>query len=84
MNSASQTFPQAFAVWFKDLTRWDPASFHGVKWHWPADLMTPIGEVLKTRKEKVDRKRFKFSELQPITIHFDGTIDRREVSSGRD
>lgn len=45
--------------------------------------MTPIGSVLKPRKEKVDRKKFAFADLQPITIHFDGSIDRREVDKGR-
>lgn len=84
MNGTAQSFPKAFAVWFKELERWDPASFQGIKWHWPADVLTPIGDVLKLRKEKVDRRRYQFSELQPITIHFDGSIDRREVSGGRD
>jgi type I restriction enzyme S subunit len=84
VNGATQAYPKAFAVWFADLDRWDTSSFHGIKWHWSESVMTPIGEVLKPRKEKVDRKRFKFSELQPLTIHFDGSVDRREVRSGRD
>ena len=46
--------------------------------------MAPIGSVLKTRKEKADRTKFTFSELQPITIHFDGSIDRHEVNGDRE
>jgi type I restriction enzyme S subunit len=45
--------------------------------------MAPIGSVLRVRKEKVDRKKFKFDQLQPITIHFDGSIERRKMASGR-
>ncbi|HHT9145286.1 MAG: restriction endonuclease subunit S [Candidatus Brocadiaceae bacterium] len=81
---SSQNFPKAFAVWFKDLRRWDPASFHEIAWHWPKDVMQPIGRILSTRKEKVDRTRFTFSDLQPITIHFDGSIDRRNVDATRE
>jgi type I restriction enzyme S subunit len=44
----------------------------------------PISSVLRVRKEKVNRSRFKFSELQPITIHFDGSIDRRNMDGQRD
>lgn len=79
MTEALQEFPKVFAVLFKDLERWDPASFHGILWHWPKEVMYPVGRVLKSRKEKVDRSRFAFSDLQPITIHFDGSIDRRKV-----
>jgi type I restriction enzyme S subunit len=41
--------------------------------------MRPLGSALRVRKEKVDRTNVKFSDLQPITIHFDGSIDRRKV-----
>lgn len=77
-------FPRAFVVRFKDLDRWDPPSFHRIFWHWPADVMRPLGSVLKVRKEKVNRKALKFSDLQPITIHFDGTIDKRKVDGNRE
>ena len=84
MTTASGTFPKAFAVKFNDLNRWDPISFERITWHWPKELMVPIGAVLKARKEKVDRSLFAFSELQPITIHFDGSIDRRNVDGSRE
>lgn len=78
----TRTLPKAFAVRFTDLERWDPASFHQVDWHWPKKEMTPIGSLLEVRKEEVDRSQYAFSELQPITIHFDGSIDRRKVAPG--
>jgi len=76
--------PRAFAVWFHQLKRWDPGSFHGISWHWPQEVMRPIGSVLRLRKEKVDRRTFKFADLQPITIHFDGSLDRRKMSATRE
>lgn len=78
-----EIMPKAFVVRFQDLVRWDPSSFHGIIWHWPDQIMVPIGSVLKPRKEKVDRSNFTFSELQPVTIHFDGTIDKRNISGDR-
>jgi type I restriction enzyme S subunit len=43
-----------------------------------------LGNALKVRKEKVDRTKVKFSDLQPITIHFDGSVDRRKVDENRE
>lgn len=77
-------FPRAFAVWFRDLDRWDASSFHRIKWHWPQGVMAPIGSVLRLRKERVDKAAFKFSDLQPITIHFDGSVDKRIVDANRE
>ena len=77
-------FPRAFAVRFRDLYRWDPCSFHRILWHWPTSVMHPLGSVLKMRKEKVDRTKVKFSDLQPITIHFDGSIDKRKIDGNRE
>jgi type I restriction enzyme S subunit len=84
MNTSLISFPRAFSVRFKDFKRWDPASFQSIKWSWPKEVMATIGSVLRLRREKVDRSRFSFSELQPITIHFDGSIDRRKLDSNRE
>jgi type I restriction enzyme S subunit len=84
MSAACSIPARAFAVWFHELERWDPASFHGIAWHWPPTVMHRLGSVLKVRKDKVNRATVKFSDLQPITIHFDGSIDKREVDAGRE
>ena len=76
--------PKAFAVWFKELERWDPASFQRITWKWPKSIMQPIGSFLRPRKEKVDRAKYRFGDLQPITIHFDGSIDKRAVDGNRE
>jgi type I restriction enzyme S subunit len=46
--------------------------------------MAPIGSVIQIRKERVDRAACNFSDLQPITIHFDGTVDKRIVDANRE
>ena len=74
---------KAFAVLFEELARWDPPSFHKIKWHWPPEVMKPIGSFLFPLTEKVDLTTCAFANLQPITIHFDGSIDRRKVDPRR-
>ena len=84
MTMVSTAFPKAFGIWFKQLDRFDPASFERIVWHWPKSVMTPLGSVLHVRREKVDRAKYEFADLQPMTIHFDGSIDRREVDGNRE
>lgn len=45
--------------------------------------MLAIGQLLTSRKEKVDRNETSFADLQPITIHFDGSVDKRKVEDGQ-
>jgi type I restriction enzyme S subunit len=75
---------RVFAIKFSNCGRWDPGSYHRIDWHWPSEVMAPISEVLGLRKEKVDRKKHKFSELMPITIHFDGSIEPRNVDASKE
>ena len=75
---------KGFAVLFNALYRWDPPSFYRITWHWPQSVLRPIGSFLIPRKEKVDTKQFAFADLQPFTIHLDGSVDRREVDAARE
>lgn len=74
---------RAFVVRFRDLGRWDPASFHRIRWCWSPSVMRAIGSVLTLRKTKIDRANVAFADLRPVTIHFDGSIDERSVEGGR-
>ena len=80
MSDAVHSFPKAFAVNYSALARWDPNSFHTIKWHWPSSAMATVGTVLTPRKEKVDRNTYGFADLMPVTIHFDGSIEPRKVN----
>jgi type I restriction enzyme S subunit len=82
--TTAMPYPKVFAVRFRDLDRWDPSSFHRINWRWPKHVMSPIGSVLRLRKERVDRSAVQFSDLQPVTIHFDGSMDRRAVDGNRE
>lgn len=84
MAEEAQTFQKAFSVRFSQINRWDPNSFHGIDWHWPRSFMAAIGSVLNQRKEKVDRNRNEFSDLMPVTIHFDGSIEPRKISKDKE
>lgn len=75
---------KAFAVLFNALYRWDPPSFYLITWHWPQSVLRPIGSFLISRKEKVNTKLFAFTDLQPFTIHLDGSVDRRKIDAGRE
>lgn len=46
---------RAFAVRFSDLKRWDVASFRTVDWRWPDEVLRPIGDILRQKRDEVDR-----------------------------
>lgn len=84
MDKIAPFFPKAFTVSFSELSRWDPNSFHKIKWHWPESVMKPIGSVVFPRKEKVNRGNEHFVELMPITIHFDGSVEPRKMKENQE
>jgi len=75
---------RAFAVHWSEVKRWDPSSFEKVDWSWPDAVMAPIGSVLTQRKQKVDRAKYAFTELQPLSVHFDGSVSKRKVADDRE
>jgi len=77
-------FARGFHAFFCDMAqRWDAESFCVLNWKWNHAEMDTIGSVLIARKEKVDRTKVDFAKLQPLTIHFDGSVDKRIVPEGR-
>ncbi len=84
MGEAVQHIPKAFTVNFSQIDRWDPNSYHGISWHWPVSAMQTIGSTIIPRKEKVDRQKYEFSALMPVTIHFDGSLEPRKLSDDKE
>lgn len=37
---------RGFSVWFAETGRWDVAGFINIGWHWPDEVMRPLGEGL--------------------------------------
>ena len=59
--------------YWRDLERWVPGGLAALDVAFP---LVPVGELLRPRREAVSVKEF--SGCEPITIHFDGSIDRRD------
>lgn len=58
---------------WKELERWIP----GGDASWEAAFpLVPIGDVMRVRRKVVSRQQF--ADYQPITIHFDGSIELRD------
>ena len=66
--------PRAFAVWFKDLDRWDVAYFRRVAWAWPASILRPLGEALVRHVREVDPKADKSAVPIIEKISFGGDV----------
>ncbi|HEY0376405.1 MAG TPA: restriction endonuclease subunit S [Pyrinomonadaceae bacterium] len=79
MSSLAQTRPRAFAILFKDLRLWSVGSFSIAEWHWPAEYIKPLSSAMKRVQTVVDRKKHSLDTLQLVTLHFDGTMERRSL-----
>lgn len=53
---------RAFAVWFRDLERWDVAFYRQVRWHWPPEVIRPLGTALVRKRVEVD------AGVEPVTL----------------
>ena len=73
-----------FRIQWSELDRWDPLSFRPIEWRCEPGLLAPLGSALKQRVERVNRDNWEFSDLVPITIHFDGSIEPRDTSDSDD
>lgn len=79
MTVATQEFPKAFAVWFKDLKYWSVNSFFKIGWQWLEEYIKPLSKALQRKQVEVDRKETPFDQLQLITLRFDGSIEPRDL-----
>lgn len=80
-NTVTQDVKQSvFKLNWSQLDRWDPSSFKPIEWTCSPSVLRPLGSALRERDEKVDRAAFEYDELTPITIHFDGSLEARDIS----
>jgi type I restriction enzyme M protein len=73
-----------FRLPWSRLDRWDPSSFRPIEWECSDNILQPLGCGLVKRVEPVDRTVWDFDELTPITIHFDGTLEPRDLGDADD
>lgn len=69
---------------WRDMLRWDWVLRSDLEGTSKFDRLEPIGSLLRRRNERVDRTKVRFSELLPISIHFDGSISKRSLEGGRE
>lgn len=74
---AGPALHRAFAIWFRDLTRWNPGSFRQSVWHWPIECIKPLGTALVPKHRVADKGHSDFSKLPMLTLGFDGEISLR-------
>ena len=74
---AGSSIHRAFAVWFRDLTRWNPGSFRQSVWHWPIECIKPLSTALVPKHRVADKEHSDFSKLPMLTLGFDGEISLR-------
>jgi type I restriction enzyme S subunit len=74
---AATVRPRAFAVWFKDLVRWNPGSFVQSDWRWPKKFIKPLSVALKVRRIEANIDHVDFSAMPLITIRLDGGMEPR-------
>jgi len=75
--------PAFFTAWRHDVSRFDPK-----RYQWQSEIedtkgLRHLGELLIRRREKVDRNEYGFDDLQLLTLHFDGTVEPRDIPSWR-
>jgi type I restriction enzyme, S subunit len=68
---------------FKNLDRWDKFTIPLIQFRSQISSAR-IGDLLRPRNENVARSTHQFADVQPITIHFNGDISRRQIKNGRD
>ncbi|MEH1820332.1 MAG: restriction endonuclease subunit S [Nostoc sp.] len=79
MTTANQELPKVFGVWFKDLQSWSVNSFFKVGWQWLKEFIQPLHTALQRKQVEINRKESPLETLQLITLHFDGSIELRNL-----
>lgn len=74
---------RAFAVWFEKLQAWNPSGYVVTGWQWPSEFIKPLSIALRRKQVEVDRQLYPFDALRLVTLHFDGTIEPRDLQ-GKD
>jgi type I restriction enzyme, S subunit len=69
---------------WKEMDRWDWIRASSVVAHSRNRSHSSIHDFLSRRVEPVDKAKTPFSEIVPISIHFDGSISKRLLKEGRE
>jgi type I restriction enzyme S subunit len=70
---------EVFFVRFVNFRNFSVGTFITVGWKWDKKFIQPMSNVLTRKKTEIDKKKTSFDKLQLATIHFDGSIDPRDL-----
>lgn len=63
------------------MKRWSVNSFFQTQWQWPENDIAPLGKALVRRIEVIDRSEMEMSDVQLVTLRFDGSMEARKKQS---
>jgi len=63
------------------MKRWSVNSFFQTQWQWPENDIAPLGKALVRRIEVIDRSEMEMSDVQLVTLRFDGLMEARKKQS---
>ncbi len=70
---------EAFFVMYRNLRLFSVGAFISIGWKWDKKHIQPLSNALSRTKIEVDKKKTAFENLQLATIHFDGSIEPRNL-----
>lgn len=79
MIAVSATPSRAFAIWWKDLSRWSVGSFRIPPWKWPREQIKKLALALERRREPVDRDVFTLHPQYFVSLRFTGEVEQRDL-----
>lgn len=71
--------PAVFTVWRREVNRLDPKLYRWQASTVQSEGLRPLADLVTPRREKVDRSLYSFEALQLVTLHFDGTVEARDI-----
>jgi len=80
----ADSFPRAFAVWFKDLQRWSVGSFQISNWSWPKNEIKKLSFAVERVINPINKTEFGLMPEHFVTVKFSGVIQPRKLHGKSD
>src|SRR5688500_4855420 len=71
---------EAFFVMYKNLRAFSVSWYISIDWKWDKKFIRPLSSALHRKIIEVNRKQTSLDDLQLATIHFDGSIEPRNLN----
>jgi type I restriction enzyme S subunit len=71
---------EAFFVMYKNLRAFSVGSYISIDWKWDKKYIQPLSSALYRKTIEVNRRQTSLDDLQLATIHFDGSIEPRNLN----